>query len=108
MKRLIATLTFGVSLAANAEFYSGNDLLSKLNDSSVVDRMVGMGYVIGVFDVTRGIIHCPPENITAGQVRDMVHQYLRASPSDRHLSADQHVVQVLKQNWPCAKRGQNL
>lgn len=101
MKKLLlaAALMCG---AAHAEFYTGNDLLAKLN-GDFGDKMVGMGYVMGVFDVARGVEHCPPDNITAGQVRDMVKNHLEATPSTRHFVADVQVRYVLKSAWPCKK-----
>ena len=110
MKRLIATLVMSTSLMAHAEFYTGNDLLNKINADNAIDRMVGLGYVMGVFDTVNGIDHCPPDNVTSGQIRDMVRNHLVASPSVRHLSADLQVRYVLKNAWPCAKKnsGSNL
>lgn len=98
---LVAALMCG---AAHAEFFTGNDLLGKLN-GDFGDKMVAMGYVIGVFDTTRSEAHCPPENVTAGQVRDMVKNHLEAMPTIRHLSADVQVRYVLNRAWPCAKKG---
>ena len=91
--------------AAHAEFYTGNDLLSKQQSSSTVDNMVALGYVMGVFDATRGEAHCPPDNVTAGQVKDMVRNHLEATPSTRHYVADMQVRYVLNRAWPCAKKG---
>ena len=105
MKKLLLMALFCTS--AHAEFYSGNDLLGKIN-GDFGDQMLALGYVMGVFDAYRSVEHCPPENITAGQVRDMVRQHLVSSPSVRHLTADLQVRYVLKNAWPCAKKGSSL
>ena len=104
MKKLIAiaALTCGT---AQAEFFTGNELLSKINSEGVVDRMIGLGYVMGVHDAGSGVTHCQPDTVTAGQVRDMVKNHLEASASLRHLPADAHVRYILTAAWPCKKKG---
>jgi hypothetical protein len=110
MKTAIILAAALAATSANAEFYTGNDLLSKIDASNTFDNMLGLGYVMGVFDTARGVEHCPPDNITAGQVRDMVRQHLVNSPSIRNITADLQVRYVLKTAWPCAKKssGSNL
>jgi hypothetical protein len=103
MKKLIASLLF-VPCMANAEFMDGNTLLSKMNDSDVIPRAVSLGYVQGVIDVFVRTKVCPPQNITAGQARDVVKSYLEANPGIRHKTADLLVTDALKQVWPCANR----
>ena len=102
MKKLIA-LTLLACASAHAEFFTGNDLLQKLNGSAM-ESMVGLGYVMGVFDAARGAEHCPPDSITAGQVRDMVKLHLENTPSTRHFVADVQVRYVLGKAWPCADK----
>lgn len=90
--------------AAHAEFYDGNDLYGKLTADNSIDNMVGLGYIMGVFDSSRGVTHCPPDNVRAGQIRDMVRQHLEALPSVRNITADVQVRFVLQRAWPCAKK----
>jgi hypothetical protein len=89
---------------AHAFFKDGNKLLSELNNNSGTNVLpaIGMGYITGVTDALLGITHCPPDNVTAGQVRDMVKNYLDNTPAVRHLPANQIVSHVLKSVWPCA------
>ena len=106
MKKLFAGLLM-VPCMASAEFVSGNTLLDYMtkNDNTYVDRSVSLGYVMGVFDVGVHINHCPPSNVTTGQVSDIVKQYLQQNPSQRHKTADVLVMDVLKKTWPCSSRG---
>jgi hypothetical protein len=104
MKKLIVGLLF-VPCMASAEFLDGNGLLSRMNDSETVPRMVALGYVQGVADVYARVKVCAPQNVTAGQARDVVKQYLEINPERRHYSADSLVVNALAQVWPCANRG---
>ncbi len=91
---------------AHAFFKDGNKLLSELNNNSGTNVLpaIGMGYITGVTDALLGITHCPPDNVTAGQVRDMVRNYLENNPAIRHLPANQIVVSVLRGVWPCADK----
>jgi hypothetical protein len=106
MKRVIFLLAF--SGMAHAEFADGNQLLSKLKDSSYFNQGHAMGYIAGVADMGMGVVHCAPYNVTAGQLNDMVKNYLENTPADRHLTGDTIVNKVLKTVWPCAKRGSAL
>ena len=106
MKKLIV-IALLVCASAHAEFKDGNKLLSEMNGNHS-NQMSAIGYVMGVSDALMGITFCGPSTITAGQVHDMIKQYLEQFPADRHNSADRIINHVLKAAWPCAKRGQNL
>jgi hypothetical protein len=109
MKRLALTLLATVAMgSAQAEFQDGNKLLSLLKDSSYFNQGYGLGYIAGIADMGIGVVHCAPSNATAGQINDMVKNYLENSPADRHLTGDILVNRVLKAVWPCAKRGNAL
>jgi Rap1a immunity proteins len=105
MKKLLILLAFCGS--AHAEFRDGNKLLSDLQ-GDIYDRMHALGYIVGVADMGRGFVNCMPENATAGQISDMVKNYLINTPAERHLTGDVIVNKVLKAVWPCAKRGTSL
>jgi hypothetical protein len=105
MKKLLILLAFCGS--AHAEFRDGNKLLSDLQ-GDIYDRMHALGYIVGVADMGRGFVNCMPENATAGQINDMVKNYLINTPADRHMTGDVIVNKVLKAVWPCAKRGTSL
>lgn len=106
--KTIATAIIGLTLCASAqaEFLTGNDLLSRLQSSDVAIRMTGLGYVMGVFDASQGAAHCAPNDagITAGQVRDITTLWLERNPAQRHETADRLVVNMLSQLWPCQRR----
>lgn len=103
MKKLIFIITL-LCGTAHAEFYTGNDLYSRLTSDNHLERMAGLGFIIGVFDASQRIDHCAPDNITAGQVRDMVRQHMDSTPSLRHYAADVQVRFVLSRAWPCPKK----
>jgi len=104
MNKILAAALACASITAHAEFWSGNDLLTKMQNPPGMETVQALGYVMGVFDATRGVDHCPPDNITAGQVRDMVRNHLEASPAVRHFTGDTQVRYVLGRAWPCPKK----
>lgn len=103
MKKLLISLLF-VPVMAHAEFHSGNSLLDKLKSPEVMDRIQALGYIQGVSDTLQNGSHCIPGNVTAGQLVDMVKNYLENVPMVRNKTADEIVVHVLKTAWPCANR----
>lgn len=115
MKRaIIAAAAALFATAASAEFYSGNELLSRMQSTDIFDKAWTLGYISGAADAVMGISACPPKTITVQQVMDIVRKDLEAMPELRHYSADAFVAQSLRRLWPCAKqeqpkqRGSNL
>ena len=102
MKALVLALALACG-SAHAEFWDGNTLLSRMG-GTMGEQNAAIGYVMGVADVHHNVAQCAPEGVTAGQMRDMVRNYLTSYPAVRHLSADLLVLHVLKSTWPCAQR----
>lgn len=98
---LVAACLVGLTAQVRAEFWDGNTLFNYLSSSQSGERLAGSGYVIGVADALYGVMHCAPANVTAGQIRDMVRNYLENVPAERHQTADSLVSKVLKATWPC-------
>ena len=107
MKRAIILALF-LAGAAHAQFMDGNKLLSNLKESDSFSRGLGMGYILGVYDFGAGTLYCAPSNVTAGQIKDMILNYLDNIPAERHIAADITIMKVLKTVWPCGKRGASL
>jgi hypothetical protein len=105
VKKLICIAAVFCNMA-HAEFMDGNQLLNDLRGDSH-DRMFAMGYVVGIADAIRSISFCPQSNVNAGQLRDMVRNYLDNTPAVQHLTGDVIVSHVLKTTWPCAQRRGN-
>lgn len=112
MKRVTTAILMAAATAvAHAEFKTVNDLFNELTDNS--RRSFAIGYVVGVHDATEQALHCSPIGITAGQISDLVLQWMRANPAERHRPGDVIVSHVLQQTWPCRqaparKPGTNL
>lgn len=92
------------SIPAQAEFKDGNRLLSEMRGSNL-EQMIALGYVTGVADALNGVSICPPPNVTAGQMNDMVLQYLDNFPRMRSFTGDTIIHRVLSTAWPCKKGG---
>ncbi len=107
MKHLVlaAALLTGT---AHATFYDGNDLLNRMDSDNPQHRMLALGYVAGVADSVRGRDSCHPDNVTTGQIRDLIRNYLTNNPADRHYSANSIVREVLKSVFPCSRGGKSL
>lgn len=104
IKLLILVALFWPAPKANAEFFTGNGLLNLLQSHEIIDRIHGLGYVQGVFDAYSNITICPPAGVTAGQVRDMIKNYLENNPAIRNKTADIIIRDAFKLVWPCANR----
>lgn len=94
--------------SAHAQFRTGNQLLSDMQEPIGYRTGLALGYVMGVTEAGNGVNFCLPGTVTAGQVSDMVKNRLISSPSVRHFSADIIIGAVLEATWPCAKKGQSL
>ena len=103
MRKLLVALLI-IPAMARAEFFTGNDLLRLMNGNTM-DQVQAIGFVQGVFDVYVAVTICPPSQVTAGQINDMIKNYLTNSPAVRHKTAESIINDALKQVWPCASRG---
>jgi hypothetical protein len=104
MKHAFIALAF-VASTAHAQFWSGNDLLNRLDGRNTSEYLQAQGYILGATDAGQGSNHCIPGTVNGGQVFDLVHRFLRETPELRHqYSADLFVTTILKRVWPCQKR----
>jgi hypothetical protein len=112
---------FGLSLAltvlptaghAYLAYQTGNDLLRLCQTESrdpggYADRAQCIGYIQGIVDqmaLVRAVVgraDCVPASALAGQLRDVVIQYLAANPVARNAPAARLVTEALTQGWKC-------
>lgn len=105
MKHIITALALAANIPAQAEFWTGNDLMERLTSERSFHQGMALGYVMGVFDAGLQVTHCPPANVTAGQISDMVLKTLRDLPEHRAMTADVIVNATLGLAWPCRSAG---
>lgn len=105
--KLLPTILLALSLSANAEFVDGNQLHIWLNGSTT-EKALGVGYVGGVYDASRGITHCALTDVTLRQVTEMTRIELSTNPATRSESASLLVLVMLERYWPCPKKAKTL
>jgi hypothetical protein len=71
--------------------------------------MFCLGYIDGVADaldknIINGYKACVPDGVTAGQLQDVVVQYLRLNPADRHFLAFGLVADAISKAFPCRRQ----
>ena len=109
-----AIIIASLSTVANAQtlstFESGNALFSTCTSTSALDAQYCLGFVSAVSDtaevyesVTKRKFYCPPDGLTAGQLRDLSLQYLSNHPEQRHLAAASLVAYSFTYAFPCPK-----
>lgn len=87
---------------ANAEWMSGEQLQDTCSAKAPVDRAMCLSYVIGVLDGFRAAERPPkvPEDVSAGQVRDVVAAYLASHDEARTLQGRMVVKAAIVDAWP--------
>jgi Rap1a immunity proteins len=87
-------------------FMNGNSLLAYCQGDAP-DRSECLGYIEGVADDwetvrhVRGLSPCTGPDVTAGQVKDVVVNWLIANPAHRHETAAGLVVFAITNAWHC-------
>ena len=102
-KQILALLLTMMSHAAEARYWSGNEIYRWLNSPSEVGaaRM----YIMGIADAEE-LSHlfaiAQQENVTGEQLANVVRQFLKNNPKNRHTEAAMLVRLGLIESWPCA------
>lgn len=102
MKKLLLSLLL-VCTTSQAQYQSGNDLYGDLIGRTDAEQMFALGYVVGVVDAYIQKEVCVPQNVTQGQLAEVVTLFLAGRPQIRHQPADVLVVLAVRQHWPCSK-----
>jgi hypothetical protein len=88
----VALATASIPHHAKADFYDGNELFSHCIGETYSERSRCQGYVAGVWDSSDFDKVCPAPNVRLGQIVDVVKNYLRDRPEDRHFAAESLAV----------------
>jgi len=117
---LAALFVLLVSASAHGQRVStttGNDLLESCesgghSEQAFFNQAFCLGYITGVTDID-GVDgsafperrrSCVPENVTNGQVKDVVVKYLKEHPEERHIQASILIVKAVAQAFPCKSK----
>ena len=106
MRKIIIATMIALSTPVHAEFMTGNLLYNRMTSGKDTDKLMSIGYVMGVFDATNNVAHCGGNlaNIMSGQAHDVAKQFLEANPSTRDLFADVLLRAAFAKAWPCAEK----
>ena len=107
MKKVITAVLLTASAAANATWFTGNDLHKHLNGGDFQKGFV-LGMIVGVASTWTGDLFCIPKGVTPGQMEDVVRQFMNSKPQDRHESAELIIGAALVSVYPCEKKGKSL
>lgn len=104
LKRYLPALGVAVLLAspARAEWMSGEQLQEACSAKAPVDRAMCLSYVIGVLDGLRSAERPVkvPEDVSAGQARDVVAAYLAGHDGALALQGREVVKAAIVDAWP--------
>jgi hypothetical protein len=88
-------------------FQDGNDLLKECTQQNHI--IFCLGYTDAVADAlngnsVNGYEACVPTTVTAGQLKDIVVQYLLLNPAKRHFLAVGLVADAISKAFPCRRQ----
>ena len=87
-------------------FLSGNTLYGYINGSNPYDQNDALGFISGIADAETTLDKqrfCMPDQVSRGQAKDIVTNYLSAHPELRHYSAAYLAVTSFIAAFPCRK-----
>jgi hypothetical protein len=105
MKHLLICLTVLLCTSAQAQYVSGNRLLSDMRGTTQAERSFAMGFVTGVADAYDGELFCITGDANVGQLTDISRKFIENQPKHRHRSAAALVMLALVDVFPCKKGG---
>jgi hypothetical protein len=94
---------------ANAYFLDGDELMNHCSATVADERFdpaLCVTYIMGAYDgfmfqrLARNDPRCTPRNLTAGQLREVVVEYLLAHPDNRQMDASALVWNAILAEWP--------
>jgi len=82
---------------------TGQALLDKMNSSKAGDNQWALGYVTGVFCISRKI-YLVPDDLTMKKVRDVAKKYLKANSKKLNQPANELLEEAWKKEFPVEKK----
>ena len=113
MKKILIASFLAFSPPVMAREYAvddGNDLLDTCSKSNDFAEGYCLGYVralsngVDFIVASKGSHVCYGPNVTIGQVRDVVVDYVRRNPAKRNENALLLTAYAIGAAWPCAKK----
>ena len=82
---------------------TGKVLLDKMNSQKAGDNRWALGYVTGVFCISRKI-DLIPDDATMKKVQNVAKKYLKANPNKLNQPANQLLEEAWKKKFPVEKK----
>lgn len=111
MKKMIyiALMLLPVLTYAEDEYMTGNKLLRQIESTNSNERTFATGYISGFVDAIIGSkmllnakpVACVPAGVTYTQLNDIIHNYLKNEPKERHKSAILLIITSIRETYPC-------
>lgn len=119
MRGLILGLAVGLAVLltageGRADFLSGQDLNEMCSSDNLYSEGACLGYIEGVYDAGLaidtdpnkrrwpGLVRaCVPDDVSAGQLKEVVKKRLRENPAEWHYEADYIVARAFQEAFPC-------
>lgn len=111
MRAVLLAVLLALSAPAQAEFLTGRGLLEALTADDERAIAGGIGYVLGVFDGTKGVLHCAPDpqmSQLVAAVIAVLQAADKADPAYLTRTADQMFVPFLMQRFPCNRGAKEI
>lgn len=96
------------AVAAEGDFYSGQDLRTDCELEDTASAGFCIGFIQGAadghywaLDPDAPLVVCAPKGVTLGQDREIVLRLLRDRPETLHLPAAMLVLIALEEAFPC-------
>lgn len=99
MRKLILTLCLLLSTSAHAEFYMAREFSSDMRKTDQQNTIMTQGYIMGVYDSTIGILHCPTSEVTGYMARQVA--AIGVAGADRSTTANVAIARAFMKAWPC-------
>jgi hypothetical protein len=105
---VLSTWLLCSSPVAARNFENGNQLLQYCTNQDTTSFFC-LGYTSAVADAldgnrVNGYDACIPLSVNVGQIKDIVVQYLRLNPAERHLAAAGLVADAISKAFPCRRQ----
>ena len=114
MKKIIsiALLLLPILTYADDEVMTGNKLLRQMESTNSNDRYYATGFIGGVVEgiifsevlLNAKSVTCLPDEVTHTQLNDIIHNYLKKEPKERHKLANSLILTSILDAYPCAKK----
>jgi hypothetical protein len=104
---LLLSVLLLLSFSANAEFLSGEQLREHLDEAqagmSLTKKAIAIGYISAVHDMGLGVQVCPERGVSATELIDVVHRFLRANPGRSGEVGAKLALEALSIRFPCRR-----